>query len=342
MAAIHVLDLDLCYLRYPPPEALQRDMAREIVNLNRYPSGTYETLKRAFAEYAGIDAGGVTVGNGLDEVIDLVTRVWGGDILVAVPTFSQFELAAARAGSRCTLVDCMTGGRYEVRYPHQSVRRASLIWVCTPNNPTGGTTSRQTIVELLEQCPGIVAVDECYYEFCQESVVDLVARYDNLVVLRSFSKSFGIAALRLGFAVSQHKNIEALESIRQIFNVNRFAEVAGTLVLEHVDQYRQLWRRVAAVRDFFITALRQMGYNVFDSKTNFVLVDFSDAERAGQVWRALLQNGIRTFPGWSEEFTGLGSAFIRFTVGLREEMERVLEVMRNCAPKATSEKGKPF
>jgi histidinol-phosphate aminotransferase len=320
--------LDLSCLRAPLPKGLVSELAAELEKIQYYPSGSYEELRRAFASYAGVEPAQVAVGNGLDEVIDLVTRAWPGRVLIPVPTFSQYELAASRAASEAVLVPCLTEDGYALAYSPAQVRSAALAWVCNPNNPTGTPVPRHAIVDLLKSAEGMVAVDECYFEFCGETVADLIGSYPNLVVLRSFSKSFGLAGLRLGFAISTPANIAALNGLRQIFNVNRMAEAAGVIALKYLPRFREIWAEVADIRERFSAGLEHCGCRPLTSAANFVLVDFKTRKRAERCWQALKNAGIRSFPAWDEEFTALDGRYIRFTVGSAEEMEKTLEVLR--------------
>lgn len=322
-----LIRLDLSCLRNPLPEGLVMELAAEMQGIQYYPSGSYDTLRRSFAAYAGVREDQVAVGNGLDEIIDLVTRAWQGKILIPVPTFSQYELAARRVGGEQILVPCLQEEGYAIAYTVDQLRAASLIWVCTPNNPTGTVVPRQTIIDLLEETKGIVAVDECYFEFCGQSVVDLIDTYANLVVLRSYSKNFGLAGLRLGFAVSNPPNIAVLNKLRQIFNVNRIAEAAGVIALNYLPRFREIWAEVCETRRRFSAELARCGYRPLSSEANFVLVDFGTRAKAERCWRALRSAGILTFPGWDEEFTNLDDRYIRFTVGTAAEMEAAAKVL---------------
>jgi len=320
--------LDLSCLRAPLPRGLVGELAAELEKIQYYPSGSYEKLRRTFASYAGVEPDQVAVGNGLDEVIDLVTRAWPGRVLIPVPTFSQYELAASRAACEAVLVPSLKEGCYRIAFSPAEIKTASLVWVCTPNNPTGTTVPRRTIMKLLKSAEGMVAVDECYFEFCGETVVDLIGSYPNLVVLRSFSKSFGLAGLRLGFAISTAANIAVLNGLRQIFNVNRIAEAAGVIALKYLPRFREIWAEVADIREHFSAGLEHCGCRPLASAANFVLVDFKTRERAERCWQTLRNAGIHTFPAWDEEFTALDGRYIRFTVGSAEEMEKTLEVLR--------------
>ncbi len=327
------LKLDLCYLRQPPPVEVVSELAAELGQINHYPSGDYSGLIEDLADYTGVAPENIVPGNGLDEVIDSITRIWGENVLIPVPTFSQFELAASRRGSQihhcqCLLPDPLLETRsYRLRYSEMELTKASLVWICSPNNPTGTIIPRQDIVHVLEHTNAMVAVDECYFEFTGQTIVDLVATHSNLVVLRSFSKSFGLAGLRLGFAISQARNIQMLDRNRQIFNVNRMAEAAGRIVLRYEHLYRRIWDQIAQTREQTWAALKQASLTVHPSSANFLLLEFANAHEAERNWKKLLRKGIRTFAGSSEEFIGLGGEFLRINIGTPEEMVRVTETL---------------
>ena len=322
------IDLSYADLKYPPPEVLIEALHQELSRINLYPSGDYSDLRETYAEYAGVDKVNVLAGNGGDEIIDLVTRVWGDSVLLATPTYSQYALAANRRGSKIILADSLIGRRYRIAFSKKQLAESSLIWICNPNNPTGNKVPRQSIIAVLRETRAMVAVDECYYEFSGESVVELLDRFDNLVILRSLSKSFGLAGLRLGFALSVAQNIEKLEQVRQIFSVNRLAERAGEEVFDHFAYYRQIWDKVAQTRGKFITQIRELGVTPFRSYTNFVLVRFNDIAQMESVWQGLRDRGIEVLKADDEEeFTGLNGPFLRFTIGTDDEMRRVTQAM---------------
>jgi len=324
---VEKIALDLSYLKYPLPEELGKELEEEIKKVNLYPSGDYDKLRRKFAEYVKVKKENILPGNGLDEVIDLITRAWKGKILIPLPTFSQFEIAANREGSEKILVDCFKNNTYSIGYSKEHLSEASLVWICNPNNPTGDQIPREKIIYILKESRGMVAVDECYYEYSGETVIDLIDEFNNLIVLRSFSKNFGLAGLRLGFAISASGNIKKLESFRQIFNVNRIAEKLGEKVLDYISYYQGIWEEIKSTRGEFIEKIKQIGFKPYDSYTNFVLVEFKNRKEAERAWKNLKKKGIYTFPAWSEEFSGLEGNFIRFTVGTEKEMNKTIEVL---------------
>ena len=316
-------------LKYPLPEGLLKELSEELYYANEYPSGgDYSTLRDRLAEYIGISADYILPANGSDEVIETVTRAFGDKlILIPVPTFSQYKISADRNQFKKKLVPCLKGYHYRLDYSKDDLKKASLVWICNPNNPTGNPISRQDIINILKSSTGIVAVDECNYEYLGESVIDLIDEFPNLIVSRSFSKNFGLAGFRLGFALSASKNIHKIVHYCQIFRVNRMAEAAGIKVLKYLDYFQKIWQEVAQVREFFISELRNIGVGVFPSRTNFVLADFATEENARRTWQYLRKENVFTCPSWGEECTGLAKHFIRFAISTKDEMELVLKLL---------------
>lgn len=316
------------YFKYPLPEEMLRELAEELKDIKLYPSGgEYIKLRQTLVDYVGVKIENILPTNGSDEVIEIVTRAYKGEVLIPIPTFSQYEASADREGLPKVLVNCLLEGEYTVNYSDQQLKSASLIWICNPNNPTGTRVPREKIIDILQRAEGMVVVDECNYEYLGETVVDLIDKYKNLVISRSFSKNFGIAGLRLGFAISHPQNIRRLAAFGQYFRVNRIAEKAAEKVLKHLDYYQEVWEKIKKVRDKFVRQISELGFFAYNSTANFVLVEFKNKKETERVWKYLKEEDIYTLPGWENEFSGLGEQFIRFTIGEEWEMDKVIKVL---------------
>jgi len=316
------------YFKYPLPEEMLKDLAQELKDINLYPSGgEYTELRQFLAEYVGVKIENILPANGADEVIEIVTRTCKGAVLIPIPTFSQYEISADRSGLPKILARCLHSGEYNINYSAQQLGRASLVWICNPNNPTGTKISREKIIDILQKTKGTVVVDECNYEYLGETVVDLIDEYENLIISRSFSKNFGLAGLRLGFAVSNPQNIKKLAFFGQEFRINRMAEKAAEKVLKYLDYYQKAWEKIRKIRDNFVKQVNNLGFTAYNSKSNLVLVEFKGKRETERVWKYLQENGIYTLPGWDNEFSGLGDQFIRFTIGEEWEMDKVIKVL---------------
>ena len=316
------------YFKYPLPEEMLKELSEELKDINLYPSGgEYVKLRKVLAEYIGVKIDNVLPANGSDEVIGIVSRAYKGEVLIPIPTFSQYEVSADRSGSPKVLVNCLYDEVYSLNYSAQQLDKASLVWICNPNNPTGTRIPREKIVDILQKAKGMVVVDECNYEYLGETVVDLIDKYENLIISRSFSKNFGLAGLRLGFAISNPQNIKKLAAFGQYFRVNRMAEKAAGKVLKYLDYYQEAWGKIKKVRDKFVRQMNELGFSAYDSQANFVLVKFKNKEKTERVWKYLKEKGIYTLAGWENEFSGLEGQFIRFTIGAEWEMDKVVKVL---------------
>ena len=326
------VDLEIADLKFPPPLPVIRELKKEISKINYYPSGNYPELKKAFCDYMGPKPAfapeNVVFGNGLDEIIDLISRVWGSSNLIPVPTFSQYFQAASRMNQKAIKVNMMRERNYKLHFDKGLLRKASLVWICNPNNPTGDLIPREKIEEIIHDSPGMVVVDECYFEYTGKTVLDLIGRCKNLIVLRSFSKNFGIAGLRLGAAISMPENIKKIERIRQPFNVNRMAEKAGPIVLKYKKEYEKIWAKVLRIGRKFADDVRKMGYRTFDVNANYILVDFSSENSAREMFAKLNKNRIKACAGWSDEFDGELNGCIRFAISSENNMRRALDVLK--------------
>jgi len=316
------------YFKYPLPEEMLKELSEELKDINRYPSGgEYAKLRQVLAEYVGVKMENILPTNGSDEVIEIVSRAYKGEVLIPIPTFSQYEASADRGRLSKVLVNCLHDGEYAVNYSDRQLKSASLVWICNPNNPTGTKIPRKNIIDILQRAKGMVVVDECNYEYLGETVVNLIDKYENLIISRSFSKNFGLAGLRLGFAVSNPQNIKRLAIFCQYFRVNRMAEKAAEKVLKYLDYYQEAWEKIKKVRDKFVRQMNELGFSAYDTQANFVLVEFKNKEETERVWKYLKEKNIYTLPGWENEFSGLDDQLIRFTIGEEWEMDRIVEVL---------------
>ena len=316
------------YFKYPLPEEMLRELTEELKDINLYPSGgDYTELRQVLAKYVGVKIENILPTNGSDEVIEIVSLAFKGEVLIPIPTFSQYEASADRGGLSKILVNCLHDGVYSLNYSPQQLNKASLVWICNPNNPTGTRIPREKIIDILQRAEGMVVVDECNYEYLGETIVDLIDKYVNLIISRSFSKNYGLAGLRLGFTISNLQNIKKLAAFGQDFSVNRIAEKSAGKVLKYLNYYQEVWGKIKKVRDKFVKQINELGFFAYDSKANFVLVEFKDNKETEKVWEYLKENGIYTLPGWENEFSGLDDQFIRFAIGEEWEMDRVMEVL---------------
>ncbi|MDD4363544.1 MAG: histidinol-phosphate transaminase [Atribacterota bacterium] len=328
---IKPLCLDHSSLKHPLPPKLIEELQPELQKINEYPSGgSYDDLCKKTAEYFAVSTENILPTNGSDEAIEATTRAFGNKlILIPAPTFSQYEVSASRNNMHFKLSPCLSDDNYQLKFINDNLEDASLVWICNPNNPTGNSIPREKIIETIEKTSGIVTVDECNYEYLKETVIDLVKKYPNLVVIRSFSKNFGLAGLRIGFVISSSKNIKNIKRYCQYFRVNKIAEKAAIKVLHYLDEYQEIWNDIAVTRDTFVDNLQHLKIKAFPSKTNFVLIDLHTKKETRRIWEYLRSKKVYVLASWEDEFSGLGDHYIRFAIGSSQEMNYVFTLLKN-------------
>jgi len=321
----------------PSPKALAA--AREsAARANLYPDGSAFYLRNALAEKLGVDAKEVFVGNGSNELIELLVRTFvldGEEVMTSAQSFVAYRLAAQAHGR--TLVEAPMKARFH--YDLDALRkllsrRTKVIFLANPDNPTGTWFTESELTPFLDAVPKetLVVLDEAYLEFVdvpgfQDALV-LRRKYPNLVVLRTFSKIYGLAGLRLGYGVARPEVVEFIDRVRAPFNVNLVAQAAGVAALsdaEHVEKSRALVRQE---RPFLAAGLAALGATVVPSQGNFVLADFPG--RPGkELFEALLREAVVVRPLGGYGFPTAQ----RVTVGLHAENEKCLAALKKVLGK---------
>ncbi len=325
----NVIKLDANENPYDFPPAIREEIWRELGNhtFTRYPDPVAGELVDRLSDYTGVPAGGILAGNGSDELILtlLLTFGTGGRVVITPPTFSMYEVHARIAGARP--VNVPRGQNFALDVPgviaaarHPETR---VIFLCSPNNPTGNATPPEEVAEILKNSRALVVVDEAYQEFGGESCVPLLKEYSNLVVLRTFSKAFGLAGLRVGYLLADPAVVKQLLRIKQPFNLNAFSQLAARTVIVRREEFGQLINQILQDREELYRELAALpGVEVFPTAANFIL--FRTPLPAEQVYRELLANGIliRNMHG-----PGLEQC-LRVTVGKKDENRLFLEKLR--------------
>ncbi|MDP8924112.1 MAG: histidinol-phosphate aminotransferase family protein [Chloroflexota bacterium] len=310
----------------PSPRALR---ALELVDPARYPDTDALRLRAGLAAEHDVDPGAVLAGNGSVELIWLLADAYlapGDRALVVGPTFGEYAAAARRRGA--VVVDVAGLAEHGFRASLDIIRgqlaavRPRLVFICNPNNPTGHLRPLGELAAILDACgEALVVVDEAYLDFADGADSALGLRLDpRAVVLRSLTKNFGLAGLRLGYLVAHPDVVDALASARPPWTVNAFAQAAGLAALddrEHLDAGRRIAREAKA---FLVDGLTRLGLACLPSRTNYWLIDVGDAAR---LRRDLLRRGILV-----RDCTSFGlPGHVRIAARPLDECERLLEVV---------------
>lgn len=280
------------------PKELLRNLLDEVnreIDPRIYPRDEKTELKEALSKYVKVSPDQIIIGTGSDQLIDLISRAFlkRGDLALTVtPTFSMYERCVRTMGADLISVPLRKDFSLDVENVLKKGSDAKLLFLCSPNNPTANQFEIEKIRRLIDQFDGLVVVDEAYAEFAEKAIIPLVDEFENLVVLRTFSKAFGVAGLRLGYGVSSG---DLASTISQRFQMPYVATLIalkmGVKLLERIDAFRDAIVKLKAEREVMIKRLNGMeGVNAFDSQTNFVLVELERS--SAEVYRTLLNRGI--------------------------------------------------
>lgn len=316
----------------PFPEVIEA-MKAELVGLNRYPDGGCDQLRRLVAEQRGVAEECVVFGNGSCELLMLLGQAFlcrDNRVVFPHPSFVLYRMIAQMHGGPFTAVP-LKGLDYDLDAMLAAVQAdTSLLIICNPNNPTGSYIEPSELREFLDRVPKNTAVvlDEAYGEFVspsqREESAGWLATYPNLVILHTFSKIYGLAGLRLGYGLADPQIVEVLDKVRQPFNVDSLAQVAGVESLRHPERTAERFERIAAERTRLTACLAHMGIATHPSQANFLLVDVTGLALPGpDVPQALLERGILTRSGYAMDCPG----WIRVTIGEVDEGDLFLAAM---------------
>lgn len=313
------------------PRAKIVTMIKEVAeecDLRLYPQEEEEKLREAVTEYLGLPQSCVAIGNSSDEVMDRITRLFlerDDRAVTFAPTFSVFKYCVKYQGAEYVSVSLRKGFKLDIRAMRAVFApETKLLYLCSPNNPTGNQFGLEEVEALIEAFPGIVMVDEAYGEYANYSAIPLIDKYENLVVLRTFSKAFGLAGLRLGYAVANPTLAKAINKIPAPYAINIVSLTMGRKILENVGIMKEAVIALKTEREKLINALNEIrGVEAFDSRANFVL--FNAEKPYEDVYMNMLKQGLI--------IKKLGKLLtyencLRATVGLPEMNIKLLNALR--------------
>lgn len=303
--------------------------ARTNSDVREYPLGGIERLVSKLSKYLKVSENMIGVGNGSDQILDLFLANLASKktrILTSDPTFGFFEERCKLYAIPCTKIPFSSDMKLDIEKFNANLKKCQILYLDSPNNPTGFQFSKTQIELLLKKFDGLVIIDEAYGEFGESSTVSLTKKYDNLVVVKTFSKAFGLAGLRLGYFVANKKIVEVFNQVLQYpYPLNTLAIEAGIASLDKVDQMKEAAEIIKAERKKIIETLRKYdSFTVFDSKANFVLFDAKGADK--RVFTALVEQGISIRKLGK---IGSHSGCLRVTVGTKEMNSKFLLAIRD-------------
>ncbi|MDW8041212.1 MAG: histidinol-phosphate transaminase [Nitrososphaerota archaeon] len=287
------------------PAAVMGRIAQELgkMKVNQYPDTSYRELREAMADYVKWDANCIVPTNGADEAIDIVSRTYltrNRNAVSPVPTYSYFRVSTELQGAQFRGVVRGHGFYEDVDAILAACdENTSVIWLCDPNNPTGNGLKLGTIERLCEETDALIVVDEAYHEFSGTTAVNLLSDHENLCVIRTLSKAFGLAGMRIGYLVSNEEVVAELNKARPPNSIGTVNARCGEIALRSHNYVRRDVERLVRERERIRSELSKVeGLRVYPSSANFLLIRFLSYD-ARQVKRSLLRRGIvvRSFDG---------------------------------------------
>lgn len=264
---------------------------------NRYPDPHQQLLKKAVSSVKNIPAEKIFLGNGSDECIDLLYRSFcnpGKDnVIICPPTYGMYEVSANINDVEIRIAPLLEDFQLNLAHIESLVdAHTKIIWLCSPNNPTGNSLNREELEMVLNNFEGIVAVDEAYINFAkQKSLLQELNDYPNLVVLQTFSKAWGLAGLRLGLAFASKEIVDILSKVKPPYNINQATQDLALKALEEVGQVNDMIKEIVDMRNALAEVFEKMAIieKVYPSDANFILIKIKDAKK---VYDYLLTKGI--------------------------------------------------
>ncbi|KIL44197.1 histidinol-phosphate transaminase [Jeotgalibacillus soli] len=301
------------------------------VNHAIYPDGYATKLRDSLAGFYHLQPKQFIFGNGSDEIIQIISRALlepGKNTIMPVPTFPQYRHNAIIEGAEVIEIPLIKG-EHDLKNMLTSINeQTAVLWLCSPNNPTGTYINNDDLRDFLNKVPShvLIVLDEAYYEYViapdYYDAVALISEYPNLLVTRTFSKAYGLAGFRVGYGMASEELIQTIEPVREPFNTNVLAQVSAEIAVSDqsfVSECRMANRKGLAQ---YYTFCDELALEYYPSQGNFILIDFK--RDADELFRALLQQGFIVRSGQALGFP----TSLRITVGSTEQNSRIIEVLK--------------
>lgn len=297
---------------------------------NRYPDPLQRELKSTLAKIKNVKTNNIFAGNGSDEIIDLAIRIFcrpdRDNIIVCPPTFGMYGFSAQLHDVKVEEVPLLEDFQLDMDSIYKTIdSRTKIIFICSPNNPTGNNMSREDMLNLIGNFGGIIFIDEAYINFSnQKSLITEITQHNNVIICQTLSKAWGMAGLRVGLAYSDPEIIDLFMCVKPPFNINSVSQDLAIEALENITQVNKWIKEIAEQRKWLREELSEIPFveKVYDSQANFLLVKLMDAKK---VYRYLYEKNImiRSWPQMAE-----GTNYVRITVGSPKENHQLIDALK--------------
>lgn len=318
----------------PSPKAMQA-IKEEIKSINRYPESQLHELVSEIAKYSGVKDSQVIIGgDGADEIIDVLAKTFidaGDEFIVPLPSYMYYEYLLKQYGAKPVYAKWdLTENRLDVESIYDSISpKTRMIFLCSPNNPTGTLIDKEILAEIAAKNPDIlIVIDEAYFEYSEVTNRDLIDEYDNIFIIRTMSKVLGLAGMRIGYGLACSQIIEYMHRIKPVFSLTRLSFAAALNTFRDTEYIAESIRKGIESRQYLYDETSKIkGLKVFPSKSNFMLIDIRDTGfTAAELAEELMKRGVIVRDCTS--FKGLDEYWIRISICTLEEDKRFIEILK--------------
>jgi len=323
---------------YGLPEDIIKEILSKAKNLeySRYPNANSVKLSETVASFWGLNRSNIVIGNGSDELIDYLIKAFsekGRRIITSVPSFAMYKIYALINDANFVEIP-LEQNNFSLNKDKilEEAKRedSSIVFIAYPNSPTGNYFDEYEIIKIIEESGCLVVVDEAYYEFGGKTFIPLLSRYNNLVILRTFSKAFSLASLRVGYLLSNSEIVNEVRKVKSPFNVNSFSQLAAQVVFENKDIFKERINQIIDERERLTVRINKIPpFKTYPSQTNFVFVEVGPKEKLDLVYNWLIEQGILVQIIYEPNFS-TSRYFLRITVGNEEENDILIEELKDC------------
>lgn len=309
-------------------------------NIFRYPESNLNKLKEEIAIYSDVKPNQVIVGgDGADEIIDVLAKTFiekDDEFIVPIPTYTYYEFLFKPYGAIPVYAKWdLNNNKLDVDSVLNAISdKTRVIFLCSPNNPTGTLISQEDIIKITESTDALVVVDEAYFEYSLTNNINLISEYSNIFILRTMSKVLGLAGMRIGYGLSNNKIIEYMHRVKPVFSLTRLSYIAALYTLRDKKFIEDSLKKGIESREYLIKELNKIKeFNVFESKSNYILVGIKDTGlKASEFCELLLKKGVIIRDCTS--FKGLDEYWVRISIGTMKEDEKFIEIVKEVINKS--------
>ncbi|MEI8248864.1 MAG: histidinol-phosphate transaminase [Lentisphaerota bacterium] len=311
---------------YPPsPKVIEAIRNFELNHLRLYPDPMCDSIRDVIAGLHGVNRENVIAGNGSDDILTMAIRCFTDSERVAAcfdPTYSLYNVLARMQGAKCIKIRL----KKDFSLPTNAVKKAeeaNLLLIARPNSPTGCSYPLQQVADICEKFDGVVLIDEAYADFAGDNCADFVKRFDNVIISRTMSKSYSLAGIRFGYALSSAKIIDGMMKVKDSYNVSMLTQTAVKAALLDREYLAETVAKILNTRKRLVKKLAAMGFEIVESDANFVFAAPPDSD-GKNFFNVLRDNQIvtRYFPG---KTTG---RYVRISIGTDEQINKLLEIAK--------------